>query len=90
MIKSCILSMFACVMSLTSCSDDKRIEALVNPTPEIPVEEPDLDEDVDRGVAYGADISWITAQEKKGVSFYDLDGNETDMLSRAISLSFFV
>lgn len=78
MIKNYILLLLVGLLSVVSCTDDKHIESLVNPTQ---VPEQEVEEDIELGVAYGADISWITAQEKMGVHFYDLDGTETDLFS---------
>lgn len=78
MIRNYILLLAVSLLSLMGCSDDKHIESLVNPEP-IPDEV--VEEEVDLGVAYGADISWVTAQEKMGVRFYDLEGTQTDMFS---------
>lgn len=68
--------LISCICAMSACSEDKGISAIVDPVPGQKEETPTATAD---GQAYGADISWITAQEKQGVKFYNAQGVATDM-----------
>lgn len=65
----------SCILTFSSCSDDKDAKS--------PDNNPNTEENLPSvnagGKAYGADISWITAQESKGIKFYNDKGVATDM-----------
>lgn len=48
----------------------------------------DVDETYDLPFAYGADPSWVTEMESKGVKFYDNNGKETECLALLKSIGF--
>ncbi|MDO4462880.1 MAG: glycosyl hydrolase 53 family protein [Bacteroidia bacterium] len=62
------------LLAFSSCSDDKDDTSNPISPEDKPTEQP-------VGKAYGADISWITAQEAKGVKFYNEKGSQSDMFS---------
>lgn len=76
--KSISTILVVCALSILGCSEDKGISAKVDPTPNNKPEEPTV---VETRLAYGADISWLTAQEKQGIKFYNAQGIEKDMFA---------
>ena len=60
----------ATAMSCGSCTEDGPV---TNPRQEEPVVEKEA------GFAYGADISWVTQQEKEGLKFYTPGADRTEM-----------
>ncbi|MCR5453761.1 MAG: arabinogalactan endo-1,4-beta-galactosidase [Bacteroidales bacterium] len=64
---------------LPSCGDDDNND---------PAEDPDNGTAEELAFAYGADPSWVTEMESKGIKFYDNDGNETECLTLLKSIGF--
>lgn len=88
-----LLSLAMLLFTLTACGNDEPSPASPDePTNEEQPATPDTpdvtEEDIDSTVtpppvgtialARGADISWVTEQEKDGILFHDKDGKETD------------
>lgn len=65
-----------CTLCLTACADD-------NSRPS------DIDHEVSTpAFAKGADVSWVTEMESKGVKFYDKGGNEKECMALMKDLGF--
>ncbi len=70
-IRSAAISLIA-ALSAASCAENKYGPTGFQPDSEKPVEI------VKNGFAEGADISWVTEMEAKGMKFYGADGRETE------------
>lgn len=78
--------MFVMIFSLNACkknneekTDDKKEDVNVSVKGSIKVNTKETGEN-DRELIRGADISSLTSLEKSGVTYYDFDGNKTDLI----------
>lgn len=70
-----VITMFPCGMSGCSNTDDVSVSD-EQTQPEV------------QAFAKGADVSWVTEMESKGVSFYDINGNRQECMTLIKSLGF--
>ena len=68
-----LLAAMSCACGAMGCSDGDSTEAPGQPEPTDPV--------VNTDFAKGADVSWLTEMESKGVKFYDKAGNEKECMA---------
>ena len=71
--KVMFLAAMSCACGAMGCSDDGSADIPEQAEPTDPV--------VDTGFAKGADVSWLTEMESRGVKFYDKAGNEKECMA---------